>query len=482
LSLRSIYQKCFDVVFRPFVIGGNKRALLVYIEGLSNVEEIDESVLAPLQENAADLYGLEETLEKKISASSVKKVDTIADCVTSISSGNPVLLVDQESYALSLGLAKWKERAIDEPSAEIVLRGPREGFIETLQVNTSLLRRIIKSPALKMETMTIGSYTRTNIVIAYIEGLADQTLVDEVKNRIQRIEIDAILESGYIEELIEDNSYSPFPQVHTTERPDVASANLLEGRVVMLVDGTPFSLVVPTTLFTLLQSSEDYNHRFLTSSAIRWLRYLFTLISLFLPSSYVAILTFHEEMLPTELLISIASSRETVPFPALVEALLMELSFEALREAGVRLPKQVGAAISIVGALVIGQAAVAAGLVSPAMVMVVAITGIASFMVPYYSLGFSIRLLRFPLVLLAGTLGLLGTMIGIIGIVVHLCSLRSFGVPYLTPMAPLKSRELKDVLIRAPRWAMKTRPHLTGKYDKYRQSPGQKPGPTRNRS
>ena len=480
--LRSIYCNCFDAVFRPFSIGGKKRALLVYIEGLSNVEEINDSVLAPLiRENATDLCGIEEIIEKKISASSVRKVETIADCVASLSCGNPILLVEQESYALSLGLAKWKQRSIEEPSAEVVLRGPREGFIETLQTNTSLLRRIVKSPALKMEKMTVGTYTQTNIVVAYIEGLADQTLINEVKNRIQRIKIDAVLDSGYIEEMIEDSPGTLFPRVLSTERPDVACANLLEGRVIILVEGTPFSLIVPTTFFTLLQSNEDYYQRFTTSAAIRWLRYFFTMISLFLPSFYVAILTFHAEMVPTELLISIATSREAVPFPALVEALTMELTFEALREAGLRLPKQVGAAISIVGALVIGQAAVAAGLVSTPMVMVVAITGISSFMIPHYALGFSIRLLRFPLVLLAGTLGLLGIMIGMIAIVVHLCSLRSFGVPYLTPVAPLKSRELKDVLIRAPWWAMRTRPHLTGEYDKYRQSPGQQPGPTGNR-
>jgi len=326
-----------------------------------------------------------------------------------------------------------------------------------------------------MKSMKIGSYTNTDVVIAYIEGLADHTLIEEVENRLQRIEIDSVLESGYIEELIEDNSYSPFPQLVNTERPDVAAANLLEGRVVILVDGTPFVLIAPISFFSLLQSPEDYYQRYMISSIIRILRFVFMVLSLLLPSLYVAVLTYHQEMVPTALLISVASSRESVPFPALVEALMMEVTFEALREAGVRLPKQVGAAVSIVGALVIGQAAVQAGLVSAPMVIVVAITGVSSFMVPHYTQGIALRMLRFPIILLAGTLGLLGVMLGVITIVVHLCTLRSFGIPYLTPIAPVKGRELKDALIRAPWWKMDTRPHLTGEFNSYRQSPSQKP-------
>jgi spore germination protein KA len=476
--LRSIYQDCFDVTFRTFLISGQTQAVLVYVEGLSNIEEIDNHVLTPLMSETEEKgHSPREILEKKIHISKMKEVRTVADCIENISVGNPILLVHQEMSGIALGLAKWEKRSIEEPTAENVVRGPREGFVETLGVNTSLLRRKIKSPALKMKSMKIGKYTSTDVVIAYIEGLADQTLIDEIKNRLQRIEIDSVLESGYIEELIEDNPFSPFPQLINTERPDVVSANLLEGRVAILVDGTPFVLIAPISFFSLLQSAEDYYQRFLISSAIRLLRFMFMVFSLVLPSLYVAILTYHQEMVPTTLLISAASSRESVPFPALVEALIMEITFEALREAGVRLPKQVGAAVSIVGALVIGQAAVQAGLVSAPMVIVVAITGISSFMVPYYTQGIALRMLRFPIMLLAGSLGLLGIMLGLITIVVHLCTLRSFGVPYLSPIAPMKGRELKDTMIRAPWWMMNTRPHLTGEFNQYRQSPGQKPNP-----
>lgn len=477
--LRSLYDNCTDIVFRSFLIFGTIPALLIYVDGLANIEELDGRVLSPLMHGRGNQeWDVHAFLQKAVPVSKMQELNSLEECVDSIANGYPVLLIDQQQAAISIGLSKWEKRAIEEPVAEGVVRGPREGFSESITVNTSLLRRLIKTPALKMERRNIGGYTKTAVIVAYIEGLVDKTLVKEVHSRLDRIEIDGILESGYIEEFIEDQPSSPFPQILSTERPDVVCGNLLEGRVAILVDGTPFVLIAPATLFSMLQSSEDYYQRSMASTAIRWLRYFFTTMSFILPSLYVALLTFHHEMVPTSLLISMASSREAVPFPALVEAMIMEVTFEALREAGVRLPKQVGAAVSIVGALVIGQAAVQAGLVSAPMVIVVAITGIASFMIPHYIAGISIRLLRFPMMLLAGTLGLLGIMLGIITVVVHLCSLRSLGVPYLSPVGPLKTSELKDTIIRAPWWLMDSRPHLTGESNEYRQVPGLKPDPT----
>lgn len=477
-TLRSIYQNSSDVTFRSFMIGGTEKAALIYIEGLSNIEELNDNVLAPLMQISVERFNsLEDILEQKISVSKVKKINTYADAVEQISSGAPVILLNQNSWGFSVGLAKWEKRAIEEPSAETVVRGPREGFIESLGVNTALLRRKIKSPKLKMESMKVGSLTQTEVVLTYMEGIIDQTLVDEVKNRLNRIKTDSILESQYIEEFIEDNPYSPFPQLLSTERADVASSYLLEGHVVIIVDGSPFVLVAPTTFYSLMQSAEDYYQRPMMATVIRWLRYLFVLISLFLPSLYVAVLTYHQEMVPTTLLISMAAAREAIPFPAIIEALVMEIIFEILREAGIRLPKQIGAAVSIVGALVIGQAAVEAGIVSAPMVMVVALTGVSSFAIPRYTAGMALRMLRFPMLILAGGLGLLGIMLGIIAIVVHLCTLRSFGVPYLSPMAPMKGRDMKDVMLRAPRWSMNTRPHLTGEYDKNRQDSEDRPDP-----
>lgn len=478
-TIRSIYTDCYDLILRTFYISGRVRAVLIYIDGMSNIEELDENVLSVLmQESTAEFNDINIFMDMKLSVSDVNEVTTFSDCVHQISSGKPVILINGSNIGFSLGLAKWEKRSIEESKSESVVRGPREAFIETLNVNTSMLRRKIRSPELKMRTIEIGQFTRTNVVVAYMEGIAEKNLIEEVQTRLARIKIDGILESGMVEEMIEDHPYSPFPQVLSTERPDVAASSLLEGRVVILVDGTPFVIIAPTTFFSLLQSNEDYYSRFFIGTVIRWLRYLFLLASLLLPSLYVAVLTFHQEMVPTKLLLNMAASREHIPFPALVEALIMEITFEALREAGIRMPKQVGSAVSIVGALVIGDAAVSAGIVSAPMVLIIALTGIASFTTPRYSAAITIRMLRFPLMLLSGTLGMLGIMLGIIIIIIHLCTIRSFGVPYLSPLAPMKVREMKDVLIRAPWWKLNTRPHFTGAYNKYRQALRQKPDPS----
>lgn len=473
--LQTAYENCSDVILHPFRIGGKTNAVLVYIDGLSNLELLDQNVLLPLVHGECSEGDEEPDVRGLITVSQTMEVNTIAELISQVSSGNPVVLNDRNSKGIAIGLAKWEQRGIDEPMAESVVRGPREGFTETLVINTSMLRRRIKSHRFKMKSVSVGRYTQTKVVVAYIDGIANPELIEETINRIRRIEIDGVLESNYIEEMIEDNPFSPFPQLSTTERPDVASGALLEGRVLIMVEGSPFTLIAPTTLFALLQSPEDYYQRYMIGSVIRWLRYFFVGVALLAPSLYVAVVTYHQEMIPSNLLLTLVKSREEIPFPALVEALLMEITFEGLREAGVRLPKQVGAAVSIVGALVIGQAATAAGLVSSPMVMVVAITGIASFMIPQYSAGIALRLLRFPIMLLAGMLGLLGLMIGFIVIYVHLCSLRSFGVPYLSPIAPMKSRDMKDVLMRAPHWMMRTRPSLNGEINKYRQPAGQRP-------
>ncbi|UVI28754.1 spore germination protein [Paenibacillus spongiae] len=474
--LQECYSQCADAVFRRFKIGGTLSAVLLYLDGFVDKEQIGEFVLAPLMQSSLSISdGIPSLIEAMLPVTEVKLLTTLAECDEHILQGKPVLLIEGERQAVSLGVTKLEKRNIEEPQAESIVRGPREGFTETLSVNLTLIRRKIRSSKLKMHALHLGDYTNTEVILSYIEGIADPKLVEEVKSRINRIKIDSVLETSYIEELIEDQPYSPFPQSLATERPDVAAAYLLEGRIVLIVAGTPFVLIVPITLFALLQSPGDYYDRYLYSTPIRWLRYVFLGISMLLPSLYVAILSYHQEMLPAALYFSIASSREGIPFPAIVEALIMEIAFEALREAGVRLPKQVGSAVSIVGALVIGQAAVAAGIVSSPMVMVVALTGIASFMVPYYAIGFSFRLLRFPIMLLAGMLGLLGVIMGIIAIAIHLCSLRSFGVPYMAPLAPVVSKDMKDVLVRAPWWRMLTRPRIAGRMNEYREAANLKP-------
>ncbi|WP_042208796.1 spore germination protein [Paenibacillus durus] len=461
--LKAIFDRSTDIVFREFQLGDVQTAMLIFLDGMVNTIIVDSDIMRPLLEYGETMLeksrlspaGVESLLQNQvITAAQVHSGERIQEVVDHVLSGDTVLLIDGVKKALFISAKGWGKRAVEEPATEAVIRGPREGFTEHLLTNITLIRRRLRTPKLKIEGLQLGQLSKTDVAIAYLEGIADDAIVEEVRKRVNRIDIDAILESGYVEELIEDNSFSIFPQVNYTERPDKIVANLLEGKVAILIDNTPFALIVPVTFFEMMQASEDYYQRYVISTLIRLLRYLFLIIALLLPSLYIALLTFHQEMLPTSLLLSAAASREAVPFPALVEALLMEISFEALREAGVRLPRPVGQAVSIVGALVIGEASVSAGIVSAPMVIIVSITGIASFIIPSYSQAITIRLLRFPMMFLAGTLGLYGVLLGVLFILIHMARLRSFGVPYLSPLAPLHISDLKDALVRVPWWGM----------------------------
>ncbi|GGG70638.1 spore germination protein [Paenibacillus radicis (ex Gao et al. 2016)] len=459
-QFKTIFDNCIDIKFREFDIHGARKGALVFLSGMVNMQTIDFEIMKPLiesderlfQESAAELNDsdIQNIIENRLLFSSqLSWFEDFPDIIEHVLSGNVAFLLDGLQQVLVINAKDWEKRTVEEPATEAVIRGPREGFQETISTNISLIRRRLKTPQLKMEDMKVGRLSNTQIVITYLEGIVDTKLVDEVKNRIGKIKIDAILESGYVEELIEDNSFSLFPQVLITERPDRVVGNLLEGKVGIIIDNTPFVIIVPGTFFQLLQSPEDYYQRYFVASAIRMLRFFAVLFSLLLPSLYIALTTYHQEMIPTMLLISIAASRETVPFPAFIEALVMEIAFESLREAGVRLPRPVGQAVSIVGGLVIGQAAVEAGIVSSPLVIVVSMTGIASFIFPSFQLGLAFRLLRFPMMIAAATFGLYGILMMLLLLLIHVLRLKSFGVPYLTPMAPLRISGLKDVIVRA---------------------------------
>lgn len=483
-TLGQLFEECSDWVVRRFRIAGGRDAALAYFDGFANREDLDQFVMKPLLYDAFPIRGPVGTEEVRtllerhaVAHSQVKGTSTVRELADSVLHGDAALLIDGESTALLLRARRTAHRGVTEPETEAVVQGPREGFVEDLRTNTVLLRRRLRTPHLKLDDLRVGRISRTDVVIAYIRGLAPDVMIGEVKRRVSRIEIDGILDATYIEELIQDDPYSPFPQTLNTERPDTVAAHLLEGRVAILVDGTPFALIVPTTLWSLMQASEDYYGRYQIASFLRWLRYLLGMIGLLGPSLYVAITTFHQEMLPTSLLLTLAASREGIPFPSTVEALIMEIAFEALREAGVRLPRVVGQAVSIVGAIILGEAAVAAGLVSAPMVIVVATTGVASFTFPRFNLGVAIRLLRFPIIILASFLGLYGIMIGVLTILVHLVGLRSFGIPYLSPVAPLSVGDLADVAVRPPIWLRGFRPRLTGYPNPRRQGRRVKPGP-----
>jgi len=485
-SLKVVFEDANDIVIREFKIGVEQqvKAFLIFVDGLVDKVAINESLLKSLMLEARlaqPNQGINKNnafryiKECALSIASVKESRTLKDAIDAVVSGDVVLFLDGSDTALIISIRGWEARGVTEPVTETVVRGPREGFVETIRSNTALIRRKIKNPNLKFESLKIGKETQTDVCIAYIKGIANEKIVREVKERLERIEIDSILESGYIESFIEDAPLSMFPTVGNSEKPDIVSAKMLEGRVAILVDGTPFVLTVPYLLVEVFQSSEDYYSRAFYSSIIRNLRFLSFAISVLLPAIYVAVTTFHHEMLPPALFMTMAASGEGLPFPALIEALGMGITFEILREAGVRLPRPVGQAVSIVGALVIGETAVSAGLISPAMVIVVALTAISSFVAP--ALTDASSLVRVILTLLSGVSGLYGIILGIAGILTHLCSLRSFGVPYTSPLAPTTFSDLKDVFIRVPWWAMSTRPRVLGIKQPIRQKPGQMPKP-----
>jgi len=475
-----------DLRFLTISVPGQSRVLLVYIDGLVDKDPLDQAIMQPLQAEMQPESGGQQNvslgalLEVRLGAvAEVKRVQKLSDLVEGVLKGNAALLVDGENQAVLAGFQGTEQRTIEEPSAELSVRGPRDGFTEDVRTNTSLIRRRIRSEKLKIESLTLGELTKTDIVIAYMDGIAKESVLEEVRRRLRQIEIDGVLESGYIEEFIEDVPWSPFPQIQNTERPDVVCSSLLEGKVAILVDNTPFVLIAPMTFWSGLQAVEDYYERTIYTTGLRWIRFALMNVSLLLPSLFVALTTYHQQLIPTNLLISIAAAREGVPFPTVIETLLMEFMFEGLREAGIRLPKPIGSAISIVGALVIGQAAVQAGIVSASVVIIVATTGISSFAIPRYNLGTAFRLLRFPMLILAGILGLYGVIAGIFLILIHLLGLRSFGVPYLEPVSPSNFENLKDVWVRAPRWSMYRRPVLSNGGNSRRMSGGRRPGPKR---
>ncbi|PIC57997.1 spore germination protein [Sporosarcina sp. P12(2017)] len=484
-----------DIVIREIRIGkgGSIKAGIFYTDGLTDTPALQNFIMESLM---LDIQGTE--LEKKLTpeqdlltalkdfamtVGEIKDVTNFDDLFTSLLSGDTILLVDGYSEGLVIGNKHWIERGVTEPMSQTVVRGPREGFTENLRVNTALIRRKLKDPSLWMESRVIGTRTKTNVAIMYINGVANDKIVNEVRLRLDRIDIDGILESGNIEGFIEDSSYSPFPTVYNTERPDTVAAALLEGRIAILVDGTPFVLIVPALFVQFFQSPEDYYVHTGIGSLIRALRFLAFVIALLAPAFFIAITTFQQSMLPPALLISLTAQREGVPFPAFIEAVIMEITFEILREAGIRMPRTIGSAMSIVGAFVIGTAAVEAGIISAAMVIVVSITAISSFVSPTYNLAISVRILRFGFMALAASFGLYGIAIGLIALILHLCSLRSFGVPYMSPIAPFNMSDQKDTLIVVPIWKMFTRPRLTNQTNKVRQQDpaSAKPQPPKNK-
>lgn len=485
--IRENFKDCDDVIYRNLEIGDGKKIKIsfVMIDGLASKGEISNYAIETLIENGQVTIGdsdnfkeefLEYITKEGLANAEVRPEDDYDKIFNMILSGETLFLMDRIDTGIIIGSRGWLLRGINEPQTETVIRGPRDGFTETLRTNTSLVRRRIKDTRFKIKMTSVGRRSKTDIAIMYIEDIVDSKILEEVKKRLNNIDIDAVLDSSILEYLIEDNYLSLFPQIENTERPDSVAASLYEGRVALIVDNSPFALIIPATIGTLLQSSEDYYTRWTEASFIRLMR-IFAVFLVILPSAlYVAITAYHPGLLPNRLIYYLAASRINVPFPAVIEAMGMELTMEIIREAGTRISGPIGSTIGIVGGLIIGQAAVEAGIVSNLMIILVAITTIASFAIPSYELTTSLRLCKYAFIVLAGVLGLYGIMLGIIFLGSHMVILNSFGVPFASPYSGLgiEQGDLKDTLVKAPVQRLWMRPGFTNPQNKKRMKRGKK--------
>lgn len=480
-ELKQHFGQTSDLVLRKLLVGsGTTSALVVYLENMVDLKVVNESIIAKLQVAPAEMMKDIKVLAYSVLA--VHKVnlsDDMNQVIQSILEGSTVIFIGGAGRAMIAVNPGYEKRSISSPEIEVNVEGPREAFIESRPVNLTMVRRRIKDSNLRFENFTIGTRSNTTVTLGYLQGITDPGIVEEARRRLKSIKIDGFLGMEIIQEYLKDQPLSVFPTIMKTERPEKVAACLLEGRVAIFADGYPYGMVAPITFTHFLQAGDDYYENFYFATFVRWMRILVFITTLTLPSLYVALVTHHWEMMPTSLALSIAGGREGVPFPVLVEALAMEFIFEILREAGVRLPRAVGQAVSIVGALVIGQSAVQAGLVSPGIVIVVAFTGIASFAIPIYTASIPFRILRFPLMVISSQVGIPGLVAGVLVIWGHMTSLTSFGVPYLAPLMPFQAKDMKDSLFRVPRWAMVTRPQSVpsmdpDRLDVYNVPPGEK--------
>ncbi len=466
--VKNLLKNSSDIVFREFYIGKLKSAL-IYVDGMADKNLLDDYVLETLMVIGSDIAEVEKIKDKILTVSDIREVKKLSEGINAMLSGDTLMFIDGLEVCYVIASRLWPARGVSEPSGETVIRGGRDGFTETIRFNTALVRRRIKDTRLKVESKILGVRSKSDSVVMYIDDIVNKKVLEELFSRLEKIDIDAILDSGYVEQFIEDNKWSLFPQVQSTERPDVVAAALYEGRIAILVDNSPFALIVPTTMSAMFQSPDDYYQRWIYGSIIRLVRVFSIFAALMLPALYVAVTSFHPAIIPTKLAYFIAASREGVPFPAFVEALIMEFNLAFIIESTARLPKAIGSTVGIVGGLIIGQAAVTAGIVSPIMIIIVSVTAITSFTTPNYEMASALRILRFILIIFAAVIGLYGIMLGIILILIHLVRLKSFNIPYLAPVVNPDIDDFKDSFMRFPIRFYKKRPGFMNTGDKVRQ-------------
>ncbi len=462
--MRDILKHDDTIIFRQFENRYDRRVrgFIIFTEVLVNNIIIDQNVVHPLMNVPPHEIALGENLaydfaKVVINTDDIRTKTRVIDAVNSILIGDTVVLLDTCACAVVANSKKYNIRSVSIPETENAVNGPKEGFTELIVANIGLIRRKVRNPNLKFRFFEVGRVSKTRVCLSYIEGLAEEGVVDELIRRLSSFEIDSVLDISYVAELVSDSPTSPFDTVGKTERPDVVAAKLFEGRVALLCDGTPFALTAPFLFIENFQANEDYYVSYYFATFTRALRFLAFFIAVSLPAIYVALISYHKELIPLKLLQSIATSRAKVPFPAVIEMLLLLLLFDLLREGGLRLPKAIGVTVSTVGAIVLGQSIVTANIVSAEMIIIVAICGIASFLIP--RLETEIILLRISLLFLAATLGIYGYAIGIIIFLAYISSLESFGVGFTAYLMPTSRAGAKDIYMRVPWWKMKHRPY-----------------------
>lgn len=483
--LEALFSEWGDIVKKKFELKRNRGTLsmyIMYIDGLTDNEMVERTITHPLiyewrnleleekrgEKLSTDEFDGEELFESlfhyQTEAVDLTEETEMMEAVSAVLKGDTAIFVDGVGKVMILSTKKFPTRSVSKPEKESGLKGPRDSFNENFRINTALLRRRIKDPKLKLKQDVLGQRSRTVYGLMYMEDLVHPDLLKKIEDKLLSFTIDGIYDSGMLVHLLEEKWYSPFPQVQTTERPDKAASALLEGRVVLVVDNSPEVILLPTTFNTFFQAADDYYNRFAVGTFARVLRYLAAYITVLLPGLYVAITCYYPQVLPTDFLLAIVGARKDVTFPVVVEVLLMELLFELLREAGIRLPGQMGNTIGVVGGLIVGQAAVEASLVSTIVVIVVALTAIASFAIPNEDFSSTFRLLKFAMIFLGAVWGLYGIMLGILVIQIHLSALESFGIPYMLPVTAGSiddEIEFQDFVMRKPIFTMKDRPIYT---------------------
>ncbi|WP_314591047.1 spore germination protein [Paenibacillus terrigena] len=441
-----------DLKWRSISFNQSK-GLIVFLESLADLHKIQQEIIKPLEGKSQG------NVDEVVTSVEISKNSDLSEVPYALIQGNCVLLFEGSTEAFIVDVAAVNSRNISEPVNEGIIRGAHDGFIEHLMTNLYLVRKRVENPNLVVRYYQIGKATKTKLALLYMQNLANPDLIKEVDQRINSISLDMTLTPGFIAEMMEDNPSSLFPQILLTERPDRTAAHLMEGRVVILADGDPSALILPVTFFAFYQSPDDYHSRWIAGSFVRLIRLVSFIIASLIPALYIAVIGFHPEILPENLIFSVKSSIDRIPFPPIVEALIMQLTLEVLREAGVRLPSRVGQTIGIVGGLVIGESVVRAGLISYPMVIVVALTAISSFVAPSNEISIATRLLGFPLMILAAVFGLIGITFGMLFILIHLCKLECCGTPYFAPVMPLRMKDMKDTFVRFPIWSLNQRPH-----------------------